>query len=292
MRLATKTLSRAIFRAHRIASALLLSGFVLCNFGAQADVSPYSNIGGWSVVYLEEGNLTGCLAAAQFPDQTAFQMALFQPGPNKTWAILISNSRWNAWLGKRKEIRLSLVTDWPTPKPWPMTFSISGDNKILSTTDASVEFMNSVADASKVGIKDDNGASWATVDMKDSAATIRAIVNCVSEHPPKPREPEKILTGTGFFVSQNRVVTNNHVVSGCTKDIHVRYPNNREAYTATISGQDATNDLVLLLTNMGNLSTGAFYPRPRVGDQVATYGFPRSDILSSDGNCTLDMLRP
>src|SRR5262245_3762854 len=50
MRLAMKTFSQAILRAHRIASALLLSGFVLCNFGAQADVF-YSKIGGWSVVY-------------------------------------------------------------------------------------------------------------------------------------------------------------------------------------------------------------------------------------------------
>jgi len=38
---------------------------------------------------------------------------------------------------------------------------------------------------------------------------------------------------------------------------------------------------------MDNLSTAAFYPRPRVGDQVASYGFPRSDILSSSGNCTV-----
>jgi serine protease Do len=38
---------------------------------------------------------------------------------------------------------------------------------------------------------------------------------------------------------------------------------------------------------MGNLSTAAFYPRPRVGDQVASYGFPYSGILSPDGNCTL-----
>jgi serine protease Do len=286
MRLATKTLSRAILGVHRRASALLLSGFVLCNFGAQADVTPYSQIGAWSVVYLEVGNLNGCRAAAQFPDQTVFQMFQIQSGTDKAWVVFISNPRWNAWIGKRKEHRLLLVTDWPTTKPWPYTFSTSGDTKILSTTDATVEFMNSVADASKVEIKDDNGALLTTVDMKDSAPAIRAIVTCLREHPPKSAEPEKISSGTGFFVAQNRVVTNNHVVSGCTKPIQVRYPN-REALTATISGQDATNDLVLLHTNMGNLSTAAFYPRPRVGDQVATYGFPRSDILSSDGNCTL-----
>jgi len=279
MQLAIKTLSRAMLGAHRMASALLPSAFVLCNFGAQAD-APYSKHGEWSVAYLEVGNLNGCRAARQFPDQTVFQMAQIQSGTDKAWIIFISNPRWNAWIGKRKELRLQLVTDWPTTKPWPYTFSISGDSKILSTTDASVEFMNGVADASKVEIKDDNGALWTTVDMKDSAAAIRAIVNCVREHPPgRPPEPETTISGTGFFVAQNRVVTNNHVVSGCTKAIQVRYPDGR-SYTATISGQDATNDLVLLHTEMPNLSVASFRFQPLLGEAVATYGFPFSGILS------------
>jgi len=271
-----------------MASALLLSGFVLCNFGAQADV-PYSKIGGWSVAYLEVDNLNGCRAAAQFPDQTVFQMAQIQSETDKAWIVFVSNPRWNAWIGQRKELRLQLVTDWPTTKPWPYTFSIPGDNKILSTTDASVEFMNSVADASKVEIKDNNGALLTTVDMKDSAAAIRAIVTCVREHPPakpqspeakpQPPEPETTISGTGFFVAPNRVVTNNHVVSGCTKDIQVRYPE-RASYTATISGQDATNDLVLLHTEMPHLSVASFRFQPLLGEPVATYGFPYSGVLS------------
>jgi serine protease Do len=252
-----------------------------------------SKQGEWSVAYLEVGNLNGCRARRPFPDQTTFQPVQLQSGADKAWVIFISNPRWNAWLGKRKEIRLSLVTDWPTPKPWPFTFAISADSKVLSTTDVSVEFMNSMADASKLEIKDENAVLLATLDMKDSASAIRAIVNCVREHPPKvaqspePKpEPETRLSGTGFFVARNRVLTNNHVVSGCTKDIQVLYPN-RRPYTATISGQDATNDLVLLHTDMDNFSTATFYPRPRVGDQVASYGFPFSGLLSSDGNCTL-----
>jgi Trypsin-like peptidase domain len=251
MNSAIKAFSQAILGTHKIASALLLSGFVLCNFGAQADVASYSQVGGWSVVYLEEGNLNGCRAAAQFPDQTVFQMFQIQSGANKAWVVFISNPRWNAWIGKRKEVRLSLVTDWPTTKSWPYTFSISGDSKILSIADASVEFMNSVADASKVEIKDDNGALLTTIDMKNSAAAIRAVVTCVREHPPRDAQSqaETILSGTGFFVAQNRVVTNNHVVSGCTKAIQVRSPDGR-SFTATISGRDATNDLVLLHTNM------------------------------------------
>ena len=275
MRFAMKTLSRA---THRIATALLLSGPLLCNFGAQANV-PYSKIGVWSVAYLEVGNLNGCRAGAQFPDQTVFQMAQIQSGTDKAWIIFISNPRWNDWIGKRKELRLQLVTDWPTTKPWPYTFSISEDNKILSTTDASVEFMNSVADASKVEIMADNKELLASVDMKGSAAAIRAIVNCVNEHPPRAQSSELEISGTGFFVAQNRVVTNSHVVNGCTKTIQVRYPE-RASYTATISGQDATNDLALLHTEMPNLSVASFRFQPLLGEAVATYGFPYSHILS------------
>src|SRR5262249_1891799 len=146
-------------------------------------------------------------------------------------------------------------------------FSISGDSKILSTTDASVEIMNGVADASRLEIKDENGALLTTVDMKDSAAAIRAIVTCVREHPPQRAhspEPETTLSGTGFFVAPNRVVTNNHVVSGCIKAIQVRYPDGR-SFTATISGQDATNDLVLLHTEMPNLSVASFRSQPLLG---------------------------
>jgi hypothetical protein len=61
-RLAMKTLNRAVPGAYWMASALLLSGFVLCNFGAQADVP--TKIGGWSLEYLEVDNLNGCRAAA------------------------------------------------------------------------------------------------------------------------------------------------------------------------------------------------------------------------------------
>ena len=94
-RLAMKALNRAILGAYWMASTLLMSGFVLCNFGAQADDVPYSTIGGWTVVYLEVGNLNGCRATAKL-DQTVFQMVQVQSGTNKTWIIFISNPRWNA----------------------------------------------------------------------------------------------------------------------------------------------------------------------------------------------------
>jgi hypothetical protein len=177
-----KNINRTILGV--MASAFLQSGLVLYNFDAQADVHvPYPKIGGWSLEYLEVGNLSGCRALAQFPDQTIFQMAQLQIGTNKGWVIFISNPRWNAWIGNRKQLRLSLVTT-RADKPWLVTFSTFGDSKTLSFTDATVEFMNTVADARSVEIMDENNRLLASVDMKDSAAAIRAIVNCVNEHPP------------------------------------------------------------------------------------------------------------
>jgi hypothetical protein len=70
---------------------LVSATLVLCNLGAQADVS-YSKVGWWSVAYLEVGNLNGCRAAAQFPDQTIFQMVQIQSGTDKPWIIFIAPS--------------------------------------------------------------------------------------------------------------------------------------------------------------------------------------------------------
>jgi hypothetical protein len=184
MRLAMKSLNL-------LGAALLLSGSVLCNVGAQADVHvPYLKIGGWSLEYLEVGKLSGCRAQAQFPDQTIFQMALIQSGTDKAWVIFISNPKWNPWIGQRKQHRLWVVTT-RADNPWLVTFSASNDGKTLSFTQATVEFMNTVADARSVEIIDENKQVLTSVDMKDSAAAIRAIVNCVSEHPPggAPQRP-------------------------------------------------------------------------------------------------------
>src|SRR6185437_8816269 len=99
---ATKAFGVTQLGGRRMRSALLLSGLALCNFGALAKDMPYSKIGWWSVAYLELEKVNGCRAVAQFPDQTVFQMAQSE----KAWIVLISNPRWNAWIGKRKELRL------------------------------------------------------------------------------------------------------------------------------------------------------------------------------------------
>ena len=220
-------------------------------------------------------------------------MALIQAGNSKAWKVFISNPTWNYWVGKKSQHTLSIVAINPN-KIWRGPWSVNSDNELYLIS--SIEFINSIADAKGLAIFDDNKRLLTAqpLDMKDSEAAIRAVVTCVRDHPPTsysppdaqtPPEATGAVSGTAFFVAPNFLVTNNHVVKECRSDIRVRYPD-RRSYTATISGQDETNDLALLQTDMANQSVATLRVRARLGEPVATYGFPYSDLLSSDGNFT------
>src|SRR5215471_13326756 len=118
----------------------------------------------------------------------------------------------------------------------------------------------------------------------------KAVVNCAREHAKAVAEAqtapeETTFSGTGFFVAPNLFMTNKHVVAACNT-INVRYPE-QAPHTATIAGQDSTNDLALLRTDMSSQSVASFRLGPRLGEAVATYGFPYHGLLSSSGNFTL-----
>src|SRR5262245_14592043 len=130
--------------------------------------------------------------------------------------------------------------------------------------------------------------------MKDSAAAIRAIVNCVREHPPakaQSPEPETRLSGTGFFVAPNRVVTNNHVVSGCTKDIQVLYPNRGD-----IQQQYLVKTLQMIWFCCIPIWTMFRQPPSALGHELATrwpaMAFPTQASCPPTVTVRWDMLRP
>ena len=259
----------------------------------------YSNVGFWTIKHRVVDDLNGCYALSQFRDQTTFQMALVQSNPNnKEWLIFISNARWNAWISRKRTHTLRFISS----KTWQGNLSVN-DSNALWIGNLSIDFMNSIADASSLEIINDRNEILTSLDMTDSAAAIRAVANCLREHPyvvatapkttPAPKaspetETESVFSGTGFFVAPNRLVTNNHVVKDCRKLIEIRFADepSRPA-TAYINAQDDTNDLALLHTELTPPSVASFGLPPRLGERVATYGFPYSDILSPDGNFTL-----
>jgi S1-C subfamily serine protease len=206
----------------------------------------------------------------------------------KPWFIRISNPAWKSWIKKKKQHTLRFVTT----KTWQGTFFVADENEgALFSEGLSIEFMNSIADAKTLGIFNEKNKSLASLDMKDSTNAIKAVVNCAREHAREVAEAESAtpeettFSGTGFFVAPNLFMTNKHVVAGCST-IDVRYPD-QPPHTATIAGQDSTNDLALLRTDMSGQSVASFRLGPRLGEAVATFGFPYHGILSSSGNFTL-----
>jgi S1-C subfamily serine protease len=163
--------------------------------------------------------------------------------------------------------------------------------------------MESIAAAQTVNILDENSRPMIRIplDMKDSRGALNSVIKCVKDHlppppppppksptppPPKPESKTAIIIGTGFFVAPHQVLTNNHVVEHCTGPIHVRYPN-RPSSEAAVLGGDQMNDLALLGTEMAHQAIASFGTIPRVGDQIAVFGFPYlGNYLPAEGNFT------
>ncbi|MHC2000381.1 S1C family serine protease [Methylobacterium sp. CM6241] len=145
--------------------------------------------------------------------------------------------------------------------------------------------------------------SIARLSLSGSSDAISAMIDCqktiveAKAESPSPKSksvPDGDVTprrdvnssGTGFFVSDSgHVLTNNHVISGCT-EINVSkfgLPSLRARLVAT----DVQNDLAVLSTGFDHPVVPALSLKPRVGESVYAYGFPLPDLLAASGNFTV-----
>ncbi|RYF30335.1 MAG: serine protease, partial [Comamonadaceae bacterium] len=105
--------------------------------------------------------------------------------------------------------------------------------------------------------------------------------------PPAP-EPQKVKfsTGSGFFVSKaGHVLTNAHVVNDCTT-ITAR-PDGGTPVAAQLLARDAANDLAVLKVPGPSERSLPIRASVRLGEGIAAFGFPHSDLLATTGNFTL-----
>jgi formylglycine-generating enzyme required for sulfatase activity len=92
-------------------------------------------------------------------------------------------------------------------------------------------------------------------------------------------------SGTGFAIAPGLVVTNQHVVAGCTS-LAIVLPG-QERRPARLIADDADVDLALIyaLGLPGSIASIRSTP-VRLGEQVYAFGFPLAGALASSGNFT------
>ncbi len=87
-------------------------------------------------------------------------------------------------------------------------------------------------------------------------------------------------SGSGVAIAPNAVLTNQHVVAGCS-NLEVLFSGKR--YPATVRKQDANNDLALLdVSTLPPTHTPALRKTAATGESVMVAGYPLSGLLSSD----------
>ena len=92
-------------------------------------------------------------------------------------------------------------------------------------------------------------------------------------------------SGTGFAIAPGLVVTNHHVVAGCSA-LSIVLPG-QERRTARLIAEDRDADLALVYALGLSGSVASLRATPaRLGEQVYAFGFPLAGALSSSGNFT------
>jgi len=93
-------------------------------------------------------------------------------------------------------------------------------------------------------------------------------------------------TGTGFVVARDRVLTNHHVIDGCSA-ITIRTADGRSLPATMPARVDVQRDLALLAVPNDPGPVIAFRANPvRRGESVVTYGFPLAGLLAAGPTLT------
>jgi|GEM_PF-4780368 len=94
----------------------------------------------------------------------------------------------------------------------------------------------------------------------------------------------EVSSGTGFAVTTSKLVTNHHVVKGCSQVAVVTRKGIRKAKVVAF---DEDADLALLHSlGVSSAIAPLRYSEPHLGERVGVFGFPLAGTLTSTGNFT------
>lgn len=108
----------------------------------------------------------------------------------------------------------------------------------------------------------------------------------INDTPSKVEEKKETITGTGFFIDNNILVTNHHVVESCQNIEVIR---NGYKSKSIIKSLDKTNDLAVLSSEKPNKNFLKFRGGKgiRIGESIIAMGYPLGDLLGTNIKLTL-----
>lgn len=282
-------------------SSLLIATIFLCfastaNAEFRIDIDkPFSEVAGWKIGFSE--GISGCSASATYKDRTTVWMGF--AGEKNSSYIAFSNPKWKAIEAEgRYEIQII-----KRGRNWEGKFyGFERDNERgIYLTGLKDEFIRELVRSGNLRLlvsPKPEAEGWRRVfdlSFDGSGDAMEEIVNCqkkyiaASSEGESNRKPKQKgeSSGTGFFVSSNgHVVTNHHVIDGCTNVTVTAVGSQKVA--AQIVTKDKTNDLAILKTSINPTTVPALRTElARVGEPIFVYGFPLSGILSTSGNFTI-----
>jgi serine protease Do len=279
---------------------LLMAATVLTALAGSAQADTVNN---FRLEYYPDLFKGACIADSYYKhNKVTLNIAVSYQGDNNTkvWGIMLENKEWKT-KDKTYEVtvRAGPENNPANRKTLVRTFTGLKEGGIV-VNDLTPDEINTLAfdgPASVWFYFKNETKPFAAFQINNSGNSIRATQACLKAHAPnndvakappttKPPTPPKEggNTGTGFFVAPKQVLTSGHVVKNCNA-IYVKYPSYK-AVPAYLVSYDEKNDLAVLKTELPFDTLASFRLRGKLGEFVASYGFPYSNVLASSGNFT------
>jgi serine protease Do len=255
----------------------------------------------WNMDYFPEVFNGACIAGSHYEKTkvTLYFGKIYRDGTTK-WVVMLRNKSWPTKVDGEYEVVMFAGKEG-APKSTLKTltkvfFGLEGGGLVVN--DLSADEMNTLAfdgDATVWFVNKKDNKVIASLNINKSAEAIRALGGCLKAHMPNntnttkappttPKKEDGGGFGTGFFVAPKQVLTSAHVVKSCNA-IYIKYPTYK-AVQAYVVSFDAKNDLALLKTDLPHDAIATFRTRGKLGEFVASYGFPYGNMLSTGGNFT------